>query len=301
MLSAPEISRFELGAPYDLGRSFELQNLGPLDPSMRFEPGRVTRAANTPSGPVTLKVTQEEHELVVELHGPGAEQVRPRLRRVLGLEDKFEFLPPEGPVRKLARRHPGLRLVEALGVFDLLVQVILQQRVRWRDAAQSYRQWITAQARPAPGELGLLLPPDAQQIREIPFHELARFGIEEKRARTLKNVARHVARIEALPASGHEEARRLLPLIPGVGPWTTGLLLGYGLADPDAVPLGDLGLPSTVAWALAGEERADDARMLELLEPYRGDRFRVIRLLMAAGVSAPKRGIKRPPGLLPGR
>jgi 3-methyladenine DNA glycosylase/8-oxoguanine DNA glycosylase len=66
------------------------------------------------------------------------------------------------------------------------------------------------------------------------------------------------------------------------------------MGDPDAVPVGDYHLPSMVAWSLAGEPRADDARMLELLEPYRGHRGRVIRLLVAGGSAAPRRGPRMP-------
>ena len=61
------------------------------------------------------------------------------------------------------------------------------------------------------------------------------------------------------------------------------------MGDADAVPTGDYHIPNTVAWVMAGEPRADDARMLELLEPYRGHRWRVIRLAKANG-SAPKYG-----------
>jgi hypothetical protein len=49
-----------------------------------------------------------------------------------------------------------------------------------------------------------------------------------------------------------------------------------------------------VAWALAGEPRGDDARMLELLDPYRGHRGRVLRLLAAGGVVAPRFGPRSP-------
>ena len=77
-------------------------------------------------------------------------------------------------------------------------------------------------------------------------------------------------------------AREALGRIPGCGPWTVGMVSGFALGDPDAVPVGDLHLPSLVANALVGEPRADDARMLELLEPYRGHRFRLIRLLLAS-------------------
>jgi 3-methyladenine DNA glycosylase/8-oxoguanine DNA glycosylase len=62
----------------------------------------------------------------------------------------------------------------------------------------------------------------------------------------------------------------------------------YG--DRDAVSVGDYHLPHQVAWALAGEARGTDARMLELLEPYRGHRARALRLLALAGIQAPRFG-----------
>ena len=46
-------------------------------------------------------------------------------------------------------------------------------------------------------------------------------------------------------------------------------------------PGGGLGVP--------GEERADEERMVELLEPYHGHRFRVIRLIWMKGAHAPRR------------
>jgi hypothetical protein len=49
-----------------------------------------------------------------------------------------------------------------------------------------------------------------------------------------------------------------------------------------------------VAYALAGEERADDARMLELLEPYAGHRHRACLLLAHAAPMPPRRGPRMP-------
>jgi 3-methyladenine DNA glycosylase/8-oxoguanine DNA glycosylase len=60
------------------------------------------------------------------------------------------------------------------------------------------------------------------------------------------------------------------------------------------VSVGDFHIPNTVAWALAGEARGTDARMLELLEPYAGHRGRVCDLLAAGGISAPKFGPRMP-------
>ena len=66
--------------------------------------------------------------------------------------------------------------------------------------------------------------------------------------------------------------------------------LAFG--DPDAVIVGDYRLPGIVAWNFAGERIADDARMLELLEPYRGQRARVQALIKFGGEKPPRRGPK---------
>ncbi len=62
------------------------------------------------------------------------------------------------------------------------------------------------------------------------------------------------------------------------------------LGDPDAVATGDYHFPNVVAHALTGEARADDERMLELLEPYRGQRGRVLWALVSIAGPAPKFG-----------
>ena len=74
------------------------------------------------------------------------------------------------------------------------------------------------------------------------------------------------------------------------GPWTAAEVGARALGDLDAVSVGDFHLPNLVAFALAGERRATDARMLDLLEPYRGHRARVIRLLEASGIWPAPRG-----------
>jgi 3-methyladenine DNA glycosylase/8-oxoguanine DNA glycosylase len=72
-------------------------------------------------------------------------------------------------------------------------------------------------------------------------------------------------------------------------------VLRVSFGDADAVSVGDYHLPSLVAWALAGERKADDARMLELLEPYRGQRGRVQRLLEVSGIYPERRGPRMAP------
>ena len=87
--------------------------------------------------------------------------------------------------------------------------------------------------------------------------------------------------------------QRLLAF-PGVGPWTAAKVAMVALGDADAVPVGDYHLKHSVGYALEGTPRSTDERMLELLEPYRGHRARVIRLIIAAGIGAPRFGPRKP-------
>ena len=81
-----------------------------------------------------------------------------------------------------------------------------------------------------------------------------------------------------------------LTALPGIGPWTAAEVMVRAVGDPDALSVGDFHLPNLVAFALAGEIRGDDARMIELLEPWRGHRARVIRLLEVSGLRPPAFG-----------
>ena len=92
------------------------------------------------------------------------------------------------------------------------------------------------------------------------------------------------------PAAASERMRAL----PGVGPWTAAEVALVALGDADAVPVGDYHVPHMVSWALAGEPRGSDERMLDLLEPFAGHRGRVVRLLAAAGLAAPRFGPRMP-------
>src|SRR5207244_1950347 len=81
---------------------------------------------------------------------------------------------------------------------------------------------------------------------------------------------------------------------PGIGPWTAAKVATVALGDPDAVPVGDYHLPHSIGYAFEGTPRSTDERMLELLEPYRGHRARVIRLITVAGIVAPRFGPRKP-------
>ena len=91
------------------------------------------------------------------------------------------------------------------------------------------------------------------------------------------------------------DAYARLRAMPEIGPWTAAEVALRALGDRDAVSIGDYHLPSLVAYALAGERKATDERMLELLEPFRGHRGRVIRLLEDSGIRPEAHGPRMQP------
>ena len=152
------------------------------------------------------------------------------------------------------------------------------------------RELTFAVSEPAPGPSGLMLIPSPERIAAMAYWEFHRYGLERKRAEALREVARHPKKLRRMAFGDPVETDRILQAMPGIGVWTSAIARGEALGDPDAVPVGDYHVKNTVSWALAGEERGTDERMLELLEPYQGQRMRVTRLLKGAGITAPKYG-----------
>lgn len=261
------------------------------DPTVRLGPGRFERATVTPDGPGTITVTwaPAAEDALVETHGPGAGWLLERAPRLLGCDDDPSgFAPTDPPLRDLWRRHRGLRLPRTGTLWHDLAWFIVQQRISGAEAADQWRRLVLGLGTPAPGpgvpdRLPLRTPPDAATVAALPYYEFHRFGIERQRADHLRLAARAVGRVERQVDHAATPALPALRAIRGVGPWTTGYLATQTWGEPDVAILGDHGIPTMVAWVLAGERDADDARLLELLEPHRPHRSRVIRLAFTGG------------------
>nr|MBA2719018.1 DNA-3-methyladenine glycosylase 2 family protein [Chloroflexota bacterium] len=180
-------------------------------------------------------------------------------------------------------------------VFESLVPAILEQKVTGTEAWRGLRGLVRHWGEPAPGPFGLWLLPPPAVVAAIPYHELHPFGIERRRADLVRRVADHAKRLEEIVGLPRDAAYARLRSIPGIGPWTAAEVALRALGDADAVSVGDFHLPNLVAFALAGEIRGDDARMTELLEPWRGHRARVVRLLEASGLRPPAFGPRYAP------
>ncbi len=292
-MSAARISRtFHSPRPVDLPLTLRpLQRAGSADPTIRFESEGVWRATRTPEGPATAHLSAQRDTVTVEAWGPGADWAAEHAPTLLGaLDDDADFIAHHPLVAELYRRHPGLRIPRTEAVFEAVIPTVLEQKVVGLRARQAYRQLLRRFGEAAPGPAGLIVPPSATALAGAPYWVFHGFGVERRRAETIRRAAVHAGRLEEAARMDLASARRRLLAIAGLGQWSAAKVALVALGDADAVPIGDYHLPHLVCWALTGRVRGTDEQMLELLEPYRGHRGRVVRLLMASGISAPRFG-----------
>ena len=269
---------------------------GPSDPQMRLEGGVVARATRTTAGPASIHIRVAGDEVVAEAWGPGAAAALDSVPAMVGETDDPSFLAPRHSiVAELVRRLPGLRLARGGRVMEALVPSILGQKVTSLEARRAHRALLLRYGEPAPGPLGLTLPPPPEALAKLPYWAFHPLGIERRRADAIRAAAAAAARLEEIAQLTSGEAMARLMSLPGVGPWTAAETMRLALADPDAVSVGDYHLPRLICWALASERTGTDERMLELLEPYRGQRGRVALLIEHSGLRQERHGPRMAP------
>jgi 3-methyladenine DNA glycosylase/8-oxoguanine DNA glycosylase len=300
--------------PVDVRLTLSVHAHGGNDPAFRVdEAGAVWRTSLTPDGPATLRLAgrrqsgrdtpamesaaQDESHIRAEAWGPGATWMLDSLPAQIGVHDDVSSFADavanaggHAVVREVALRHPGLRIGRTSRVFEALVPAILEQKVVSLEAHRAWRILLTrfGTAAPGPAPTGMRVFPPAPAWKAIRSWDWHKAGVEAVRARTIHAAATVAGRLERNPADG------ALQSIPGIGPWTSAETRQRALGDPDAVSVGDYNLPKAVGWALAGRPSTDDETMLELLEPYRGHRYRVTRMIELSGLRPPRRGPRMP-------
>ncbi len=273
-----------------------------VDPTFRKGSGHFAKAVLAPDGPGTMRLAwNHAGDMTAEAWGSGAEWLLERAPHWVGLTDSLDGFDPtlNSKVDRLWRQHPGLRLAAMGVIWQELVLVLLGQRVTTEEAAKSWNRVCRTWGEPAPGPCELVMPPPPDVIAQLSYVDLHRVNVERRRAEAILLAAKRANRLEEAATMSPADAIERLSVLPGLGVWTATATVLASHGDPDTILLRDYGMPTLVNYAFTGDaghldpDRGGDDIMCAHLEPWRGHRQRIIRLLFAAGIAAPRRGARQ--------
>jgi 3-methyladenine DNA glycosylase/8-oxoguanine DNA glycosylase len=280
--------------PLNLRQTLAPLSRGAMGPTHRWVGSALWRTTNTVDGPATLHLEQRGDQIHANAWGSGAEVAIAGVPELCGQGDDWSELDlsPHPFLREIWRGLPGLRLTRTNAVFEALLAAIIEQKVTSIEARHSWRTLLTKYGTEAPGPApqGMRVFPTPTVWRRVPSWDWHRAGVTPQRSDTAMRAAAVAVSLErtlAIGRGGAEVARKLRTVL-GVGVWTAAETTQRSHGDPDSPSVSDYHLPSVVGLALVGTP-VDDDGMLELLEPYAGHRQRVMRLIEASGIQAPRR------------
>ena len=312
--TSPVSRRWTPPGPLHLGQTLRVLGRGAEDPTVRVL-GEDCAWITTRCGalPVSARFTRPprvagqnplERDVIVEAWGTGAQEWIGHAPEWVGSRDSWDDFESSPSFAQLPRtllrarhEHPGMRLPSTGAVLDRAVVAILEQRVTAIEAVRAYRALLRWTAEPAPGPAphGMRVPPTAEQWRRVPSWQWHRAGVDPARSATVMRTVHRASALQRLPR--HEDPARVraaLQSISGIGPWTAAEITQCTHGDPDGVSVFDYHLAGYVCWFFDGAPGSDN-RMLELLEPWRGHRQRVVRLIKASGHRTPSFGPRLSP------
>jgi AraC family transcriptional regulator of adaptative response / DNA-3-methyladenine glycosylase II len=175
-----------------------------------------------------------------------------RLRRLLDLDADpvavDRHLGEDPALAPLVRTTPGRRVPRTVDGAELAMRAVIGQQVSTAaaatHAARLAREIGDPLANPAAGLTHTF--PSAASVAKLSPGDLR---MPATRARTLIALATAIAegRLDVSPGADRDAARRALHDLPGIGPWTAGVITMRGLGDPDAFLAADLGVQKAAA------------------------------------------------------
>ncbi len=254
----------------------------------------------TPAGPATLRLAQRNDvgEVVATAWGEGAQWALDQVPALLGDgDDDGDFVAHHPQVASAWKRYAAWHVPRSGLVMHALVPAAIEQKVTGQEAFGGYRTLVRRFGSRAPGageQRRLWVAPTAKEWAAVPSWDWLSASVDGARSGTVVRAARVAGRLEEAGALPLAAAHRRLRSVPGIGVWTAAEVAQRALGDPDSVSFGDYHVAKNLTWALLGEARDDDV-LAELLEPYRGHRYRVQHLLELSGAARPRRGPRMAP------
>lgn len=220
------------------------------------------------------------------LTAPATAMVDEALLNILGLRiDPAPFLALAGDdalLGAVARRSPGLRIVQSATIFEALTWAIIGQQINLAFAIALRRTFILQAGRQHSS--GVWCYPEAADVARLEPDALTSRKYSRSKAETLLRLAQLVASGD-LPLARTDDPDRVaraLLAVKGIGPWTVNYALLRGYGYPDCSLHGDVAIRAAFQQLLKEDVKPDMARTEALLERYRPHRTMAAAYLWAS-------------------
>jgi DNA-3-methyladenine glycosylase II len=148
--------------------------------------------------------------------------------------------------------------------FTMLVRCVIYQQISTKAAKSIYDRLIAACGGP---------PVAREQLVAMAEADFRACGVSGPKQRALRAVSDYVAAnpdlLPGIDTRDEPTLRRQLVAIKGIGNWSVDMFLMFGLARPDVLPVGDLGLRMGVKKAFELEELPTPAELEEIAAPWK--------------------------------
>ena len=294
--------------------TFLAYRFGASDPTFRVSESTVRGTSLTGMGEVMFRIAagaSETPTLVVV--GRGKEAWARRKDNFFGGCDTFTTLDQNCPgwqehhsmtlsvaqkIKRLEQKWGHQRIGGSGDTYKAALVATLGQRItviqavsQWRDLCKKFGS-ISLSAEDLDEET-LYVTPLPEVLAALAPYQLHPLGIEEKRAKTIIQIGRFFSRPGMLDANSAHSVALLEKMVVGFGPWTSALVRREAAGDPDAVAVGDFHVKNTVAHFFTGAPRGTDEEMMKTLEPFHGQRGRIVEWLRHEGIHAPQHGPRK--------
>ena len=238
--------------------------------------GGYTRALRTPGGIALVLLTPGEGHVLLRLRLDDLadlEGVVRRCRRLLDLDSDpaavAAGLGRDPMLDRLVAGLPGMRVPGSAEPFETAVRAVLGQQVSVAAARTLAARLVERHGDPLPSPFGGVthLFPSPERLAGA---DLDGLGLTGRRISSVRALSSTVAAGELdLTGAGPDELDAILSRLPGFGPWTRAYIAMRVRGDPDAIPLGDLGLRRAMERLGEPADAGSLARRAELWRPWR--------------------------------
>jgi 3-methyladenine DNA glycosylase/8-oxoguanine DNA glycosylase len=201
------------------------------------------------------------------------------LRKILGLDVDPQplrnLVESERSLRAIALALRGMRPPRFAGLFEAFAGIVPFQQLSLEAGVAIVARMVAKFGQQLEYDDRCFYAfPTAQAIAEARLEPLRACGLSARKAQALRDLARvvesGVLTEDQLSSMSTGEALRTLTALPGIGPWSAGLVLLRGLGRTDVFPPGDVGAVRGLRALIRRGPQAPLARVIERFGEHRG-------------------------------